>query len=37
MQLIDYKEIYPYRMDKNLIFKKEEIKCSNIIKKYKNV
>ena len=37
MQLIDSKETYPCRMNKNLVFKKEEIKCNNIIKKYKNV
>ena len=30
-------ERYAYRMNKNLVRKKEEIKCNNIIKQYKNV
>ena len=37
MQSIDLIETYAYGMDKNLEFKKEEIKCDNIIKQYKNV
>ena len=37
MQSIDSIETYAYGMNKNLEFKKEEIKCNNIIKQYKNV
>ena len=32
MQSIDLIEIYAYGMNKYIIWKKEEIKCSNIIK-----
>ena len=28
---------YAHRISKDLVCKKEEIKCSNIIKQYKNV
>ena len=37
MQLTDSIETYAYGMTKDLIFKKEKIKCNNIIKQYKNV
>ena len=37
MQSIDSIEIYTHRTSKDLVFKKEEIKCKNIIKQYKNV
>ena len=30
-------ETHPYRINKNLVCKEEEIKCNNIIKHYKNV
>ena len=30
-------ENYAYGMNKNLVCKKEEIKCNNVIKQYKNV
>ena len=30
-------ETYTYRMNKDLVCEKEEIKCSNIMKQYKNV
>ena len=30
-------EIYAYGMNEGLVYKKEEIKYNNIIKKYKNV
>ena len=36
MQSIDSIETYAYRMSKNLVREKEEIKCNNIIKRYKN-
>ena len=36
MQSIDSKETYAYRMRNNLESEKEEIKCKNIIKRYKN-
>ena len=36
MQSIDSIEIYKYGTTKNLVTKKEEIKCNNIIKQYKN-
>ena len=36
-QLIDSTEIYVYRTSKDLVSEKEEIKCNNIIKRYKNV
>ena len=37
MQSIDSIGTYEYRINKNLVCKKEEIKCNNIIKQYKNV
>ena len=37
MQSIDSIETYAYEMIKNLVSKKEEIKCNNIIKQYNNV
>ena len=37
MQSIDSTETYAYGMNKNIVCKKEEIKCNNIIKRYKNV
>ena len=37
MQSIDLIETYAYGMNKDLVCKKEEIKCNNIIKQYKNV
>ena len=36
MQSIDSIESYAYGMNKDVVCKKEEIKCNNIIK-YKNV
>ena len=36
MQSIDSIEAYAYGMRKYLVSKKEEIKCNNMIKKYKN-
>ena len=36
MQSIDSIEIYAYGTSKDLVSKKEEIKCNNIIKQYKN-
>ena len=36
MQSVDSIEIYGYGTSKDLISKKEEIKCNNIIKRYKN-
>ena len=35
MQSIDSMEIYAYVINKNLVCKKEEIKCNNIIKQHK--
>ena len=35
MQLIDSIEAYAYGTSKDLLNKKEEIKCNNIIKRYK--
>ena len=35
MQSIITKETYTYGMIKNLVCKKEEIRCNNIIKQYK--
>ena len=35
MQTIDSIEIYAYRRSKDLVCKREEIKCNNIIKQYK--
>ena len=37
MQSIDLIETYAYGMDKDLVCKKEEIKCNNIAKQYENV
>ena len=37
MQSNDLIETYAYGMSKDLVYKKEEIKCNNIIKQYKNV
>ena len=36
MQSIDSIETYAYRMSKDLVSEKEEIKWNNIIKRYKN-
>ena len=36
MQLTDSIETYAYGTSKDVVSKKEEIKCSNIIKRYKN-
>ena len=36
-QLIDSTETYAYEMSKGIACKKKKIKCSNIIKQYKNV
>ena len=35
MESIDSIETYAYGTSKNLVSEKEEIKCSNIIKRYK--
>ena len=35
MQSIDSIKIYAYGMNKNLISENKEIKCNNIIKRYK--
>ena len=35
MESIDLIETYVYGTNKNLVSEKEEIKCSNIIKRYK--
>ena len=37
MQSIDLIEAYAYGMKKDLVCKKEEIKCNNTIKQFKNV
>ena len=37
MQSIDSIETYSYGTSKDLACKKEEIKCNDIIKQYKNV
>ena len=37
MQSIHPKETYAYGMNKDLVCKKEEFTCNNIIKQYKNV
>ena len=37
MQLIDMIETYVYVMNKDLVCKKERIKCKKITKQYKNV
>ena len=36
MQSIDSIETYAYGTSKDLVSEKEEIKCNNIIKRYKN-
>ena len=36
MKSIDLIETYAYGMSKDLVNKKEEIKCNNIIKRFKN-
>ena len=36
MQSIDLIETYAQRISKDLVCKKEEIKCNNVIKQYKN-
>ena len=36
MQAIDLIETYEYGTCKDLVNEKEEIKCNNIIKRYKN-
>ena len=36
MQSIDSIETYAYEASKDLVRKKEEIKCNNTIKQYKN-
>ena len=36
MQSIDLIETYAYGTSKDLVTEKEEIKCNNIIKRYKN-
>ena len=36
MQSIDSVETYAYGSNKDLVCKKEEIKCDNITKQYKN-
>ena len=36
IQSIDSIEAYAYGTSKDLVSKKEEIKCNNIIKQYKN-
>ena len=36
MQSIDSIETYVYGKDKDLVSKREEIKCKNMIKQYKN-
>ena len=35
MQTIDSIEIYAYRRSKDLVGKREEIKCNNIVKQHK--
>ena len=37
MQTIDSIETYAYGTSKDLVSKKEEIKCNNIIKRYKRL
>ena len=37
IQSIDLIETYAYRTSEDLVCKKEEIECNNIIKQYKNV
>ena len=37
MKSIDSIETYAYGINKDLVYKKEEIKCNNIIKQYKHI
>ena len=37
MQLVDSIETYAYGTSKDLVSEKEEIKCNNIIKRYKKL
>ena len=37
MQSIDSKITYAYGINEDLVCKKEEVKCNDIIKQYKNV
>ena len=37
VQSVDLIEIYAHGASKDLVYKKEEIKCNNIIKQYKDV
>ena len=37
MESVDLIKTYAYGMNKNLVCKKEEIKCNDIIKQYKNI
>ena len=37
MQSIDLMETYEYETSKDVVSEKEENKCNNIIKQYKNV
>ena len=36
MQPIDLRQTYAYETSKDILSKKEEIKCKDIIKRYKN-
>ena len=36
MQSIDLIKTYAYGMNKNIVYKKEKIKCNNIINQYEN-
>ena len=36
MQLVDLIEKYAYATSRDLVSEKEEIRCNNIIQKYKN-
>ena len=36
MELVDLIEKYAYTTSRDLVSEKEEIKCNNIIQKYKN-
>ena len=39
MQSIEFDstETYAYGMNKDLVYKKKEVKCNNVIKQYKNI
>ena len=37
MKSIDSIETYAYGINKDSVYKKEEIKCNNIIKQYKHI